>query len=263
MEEETTVSPSTDSSTPVANIDTAVENQSSQVEQTDNEQVNEAPVEEATSTTEEEVQPETPEAQAEDLTELEIPDFMLEMQNQNVPDVPQFDVTQLPTDEQGNVRPEAFNQAINGAIQAAIAAAVGQSTAQTQITQLETREWNSALTQFPQLKDPKVRGMVKAIRNQSVMDSGGKGYLSPTKAAEQLFGALGQAKQEGIKSAQTQTRIQKSATLESATSSTPTEGSRKAELRQRMSSSNPEEARSARREMIKEMIRDGQIQVNR
>lgn len=90
--------------------------------------------------------------------------------------------------------------------EALVARAAAQMEKKSTFQNLETQEWNKALTAFPTLKDnAELRNMVHNIR----VGNHQRGiFQTPTQAAQELLKALGQQYNQGVVDNQVQTTIE-------------------------------------------------------
>lgn len=191
------------------------------------------------------------EVQAAEPTTPEVPVQEAEVEDEYVPtelpDIAPFDVSQLEVDENGQVDSQSFNQAVNQKIQEAIAV----STQTIRLELQEKQEWDKAIAAYPELKsDSNLRNLVHQLRAGSVIESNGQKYLSPKQAADRLMKIRGQAVAEGVKQAQTNTRIQESAYLETSATSTSPETSRRSNIKAQLNSGSYKEREDARKALL-------------
>jgi hypothetical protein len=175
------------------------------------------------------------------------------------PDIKAPDLRQF-VDNDGNLDlarfQEAQNQWMNQAMQAATSTATRAAAMQTKYE----KEWTKAESKYPELaKSKQLRSMVKAIHIDSA--NPGNSYLSPLKAADQLFGVRSQAKAEGAKAAKESRTVQQAAAL--ATPSAPaaaSQGSTMSQLKDKMRSAKTSaERKAASAEIISRLVESGKI----
>lgn len=160
------------------------------------------------------------------------------------PDVRQF------VDAEGNLDLGRYNQAqqewSTNALQAATQAAM-QVVSQSNAYQ---REWSKAEDKYPELKSNKqLKDMVQAIHANSAQP--GFKYLSPAKAADQLFAIRGEAKSEGMKAAKESRTVQAAAGLGNSNPPATTQSDNRAALKAKMKTGSKVERAEATREYLK------------
>lgn len=205
---------------------------------------------------------ETPEQPVEETTEVETPqeevkdqveeedDFL--PQYNETQEFPDFDFSNLPTDENGlvdlNAYAEAMKQRDMGLIEQARAAARQEFNEQRQ----EERAWSKAVNKYPQLKENReLRDLIHMTRMGHIVD--GKNP-TPLQIADQLFKHLGTAKTEGYQQAKTTETIQKSASLETASQPANNE-TKKEQLFKKISDPHDRTgAEAAQRDLLKLML---------
>lgn len=167
-------------------------------------------------------------------------------------ELPDFDLTNLPADENGlvdlNAYAEAMKQRDVTLMEQARAAARQEFLEQRQ----EERAWSKAVEKYPQLKgNRELRDLIHQTRMGSIVE--GKNP-TPLQIADQLFKHLGTAKTEGYQQAKTTETIQKSASLETASQPASNE-TRKEQLFKKISDSHDRTgAEAAQRELLKMMV---------
>jgi hypothetical protein len=177
-------------------------------------------------------------------------------------DVPQ---AQLPdirnyVDAEGNLDLNVYNAALSNAINGVVTTAVTASTSAVTMQSRYEKEWNKAENKYPELsKNKQLKDMVQAIHANSAQP--GFKYLSPEKAADQLFAIRGEAKSEGMKAAQVTRTVQSAAALGSPNPAAPVaEGNKIAQLKEQMKYGATKTDRSnATTSLLKELISKGQI----
>lgn len=168
----------------------------------------------------------------------------------DVPSLQPFDLTQFADPSTGEIDLAQANQGFTQALQQAVAA----STQTIRFEMQEQNEWNKAVAAYPELrKDVSLRSMVQQLRAGSVIQGDGKNYLSPKQAADKLFKLRGAAVQEGVKQAQTHTRVQESAALETSDIPADPSLSRRSNLKAQMQSGNYKERESAKNALLKDV----------
>lgn len=160
---------------------------------------------------------EADQAQAEPAEESEEPSQPEEDESEyEAPDYSQFRDTnkELPLNEDGTVDPLAFRQQLKQEIRE-----------EMRFERAEERRWTSLEKKYPQLKgDREVR---EILLNQRIANAVQGKETDLAKIADKLYGRIGQAKSEGRAQANTSTRIQKAASLETATANTGSDKSDK------------------------------------
>lgn len=175
-------------------------------------------------------------------------------------------------DEYGNVDVAKFTQAMQ-ARDAALAQQVAQAVSQQVLQQSsqqtsqqllamrqEERAWQKAETKYPELKNNKeLRDLVHNTRI-NYLDKGSR--MSPSQAADKLFKFIQGAEQRGQAQATETVRVQAVTThLETASNTASESAVRARENATRIGSSNRREARAAREDLIKDWIKNNQIQL--
>jgi hypothetical protein len=159
-------------------------------------------------------------------------------------------------DGEGNLDLKGFQAAQAAQTQAIVDAAVGSSRQE----RAYEKTWDKAYAAYPELRTNKeLRDMVQAIHANSPQT--GK-YLSPTKAADKLFGLRGQAKKEGMQAAREVRSVQAAAALGSpnGASSAPVASSKITELRAARENAPTAKAKEdANKALIAELVRTGAI----
>lgn len=142
-------------------------------------------------------------------------------------------------------------------VQAAAISAAAQTAAN--LTKYQ-QDWQKAEDKYPELKNNRqLRDMVQAIHANSAQP--GFKYLSPQKAADQLFGIRNQAKVEGIQAAKETRTVQQAATLAQPNPPAPAQrGDKVSQLKEQMRSGKTAELRKAAgTEIIKNLLESGQL----
>jgi hypothetical protein len=153
---------------------------------------------------------EADQAQAEPAQESEEPLQEEEPEEEyQAPDYSQFRDTnkELPLNEDGTVDPVAFRNQLKQEIRD-----------EMRFERSEERNWMALEKKYPQLKgDREVR---EILLNQRIANAVQGKETNLAKIAEKLYGRIGAAKSEGRAQANVSTRIQKAASLETATANT-------------------------------------------
>lgn len=251
-------------------------------EQVQPEQVPQEPVQDAPQEPAQEVQPEVqeatqepvevpeqePQAQQVQETSTEVEEDFDDIDISPVPtpqtDVQPIDWNTLPRDPNNPdyVDPNAFAQVLHDQQQAAVAAASAQARAEVQEQLREQKLWQQAEKAYPELQSNReMREMVKNARLGEMASSLGKKNPTPKQTADKLFKQVQEAKKQGVQQAQNNVRVQQSATLETASTTAPTDN--KANLQQAVLGARSVEERSeANRALLRQMMDDGVIKVN-
>lgn len=181
--------------------------------------------------------------------DLELPTYS-QFQNSQQPPV---DINQLPVDAEGNVDPNVFAQAI---YQQAVTAANAQAQ-QTVAEQLrEQKLWSQAEKSYPELANNKdLKAMVHNARLGEMAASLGEKNPTPKQVADRLFKQINTAKASGVEQATNNVKVQQAATLESASTTAPSQDPGIAEA----AISGDE---NARRQYLVGLIDSGQINLN-
>lgn len=132
-----------------------------------------------------------------------------EPEEYQAPDYSQFRDTnkELPLNEDGTVDPIAFRQQLKQEIRD-----------EMRFERSEERNWMALEKKYPQLKgDREVR---EILLNQRIANAVQGKETNLAKIADKLYGRIGAAKSEGRAQANVSTRIQKAASLETATANT-------------------------------------------
>lgn len=202
----------------------------------------EAPVSEPT--TEAEVVEEEPEWTP---TQIEAP-------NVQAPNMQQF------VDAEGNLDVANYQAAQAKWASDLVAAAVSQSTQAVKLQSDYEKEWYKAEDRYPELKkNRQLKDMVQAIHANSAQP--GFKYLSPLKAAEQLFALRGEAKADGMKAAQQSRTVQAAASLGNPNPPAPAQSTDRAkQLKDQMRTGGTRaERQSATHAYIGELLKSGRI----
>lgn len=169
-----------------------------------------------------------------------------------------IDFSQLPTDEAGNVDPNAFAQVLAQRDQQLLAAANQQMQEQFVQMRQEERLWGKAEKAYPEISTNKeLRQLVQQTR-YGIIASGKN--ASPLEAAKQIFKHTQAARQAGQTQAKESVRIQQSAGLETSsvqTNTSPGTG----DLMSRIGSTDKRDAESARQALYQKWISDGTIKM--
>lgn len=217
-----------------------------QDEQTTNDDTNEA-VEDSTET-----QEEAPAGDTDDDEEEE----QQPQQRYQTQQPQMIDFSRLPTNDQGEIDPNAFSQAMAQMQQQTIMQAREQARAEMMELRQEETMWQKAEKAYPQIAtNPELRNLVQNTR-YGIIASGKN--ASPLQAARQIFKHLGTARQEGQTQAKESVRIQRSGQLEtSSTKAAPKSPS--SDLMGKITSRNRVEAEGARQALLQQWIADGTI----
>ena len=176
-------------------------------------------------------------------------------------ELPPFDWTQLPQDDEGNIDPNTFAAAINQQITQATEVARQQARMEAQEQIKEQKLWEQAENAYPELKqDKELRDMVKNARWGEWVATNGAKNPSPKAIADKIFNKIGQARKMGVEQAQNNVRVQESAVLETASntaSATPAQ-----DLQTRVATATTREQKdSATSELLKTLIDSGDIKI--
>lgn len=134
-------------------------------------------------------------------------------------------------DPEGNLDLIKYQTAQGQWMQKSMDAVVNSSREAATMASRYEKEWNKAEDTFPALKKDKgLKDMVMAIHADST--NPGRTYLSPTKAAEKLFGVREAAKAEGAAGARETRTVQQAAALANPNPPAKTEGSGDTKLNQ-------------------------------
>ena len=176
----------------------------------------------------------------------------------------QVDWNTLPRDPNNPdyVDPNAFAQALHEQQQQAIATASAAARAEVQEQLREQKLWQQAEKAYPELSSNReMRDMIKNARLGEMASSLGKKNPTPKQTADRLFKQVQEARKQGVEQAQNNVRVQQSATLETASTTAPTDN--KANLQQAVLSARSVEERSdANRALLRQMMDEGTIKVN-
>lgn len=169
---------------------------------------------------------------------------------QQIPQYQPVDLGQYAT-EDGTLDVNAANQGFNQAVQQGVQIA----TSQIRLEMQEQREWDKAISAYPELKgDASLRGMVQQLRAGSVIENNGANYLSPKQAMDKIAKLRGSAIQQGVKQAQTHSRVQESAVLETSDTSAAPGTNRRTQLKDTLANArNPKEREAARKELMRSL----------
>lgn len=217
-------------------------------------QETEAPESEQVSEQTNDEQDVTPEAPVVEEEEEDVSPFQNLPQTQQVSPLSQEDLQINP--ETGEVDVNALLGAFNTRLNEVQQSTVTQSNNMAQLRDQYKSEWEKAEKKYPELKENRQLKEWVYARHADALEREGK-YLSPTKAADQLFGITKQAQQKGMETANANVEVQKSARLESSNSTTRQSVS--SDLKAQLNSSNPVEAATARRAILAQRIREGRL----
>lgn len=175
------------------------------------------------------------------------------------PDIKAPDIRQF-VDGDGNLDLMSYQQAQNDWMTQAMTAATQTATRAAAMQTRYDKEWSKAESKYPELaKNKQLRNMVKAIHVDSA--NPGSQYLSPLKAADQLFNVRSQAKAEGARAAKETRTVQQAAAL--ATPSAPqaaSQGSTMAQLKEKMRTAKTgAERKAASTEILARLVESGKI----
>lgn len=176
---------------------------------------------------------------------------------------PQFDMSQVPVDEDGNIDPnalaQAFTQHTQQAVQAATQSAAGM-VRELEERRVEEAQWNKAREKFPELKSDKTLAQeVQALRYGMFMQDLNTGkenarLLSPAQAMERLNKRLGSYKTAGVKQATENVRVQESVYVEPTSNSKSTASSDEETHFRQMRSPNRAEAEAAQAAILRNRL---------
>lgn len=154
-------------------------------------------------------------------------------------------------DQYESAREQALDQGLQDAFTKADKVAEYKTTYQ--------REWAKAEDKYQELKTNKqLKDMVFAIHSNSAQP--GFKYLSPMKAAEQLFGIRGEAKSEGIRAAQESRTVQAAASLGNPNPPAPAQsGDRLKQLKDGMKTGTKVQRQQATQAYLKELMESGKL----
>lgn len=174
-----------------------------------------------------------------------------------IPTIEQVDISKF-IDANGNFDAVAYNQALQSQIAQETASAVAQATAVNTNVRLYEKEWDKAYDKFPQLKGntpeaKRQRAMVQAIHAQSA--NPGQKYLSPSKAAAELFGFASEQRKVGRQAATESRTVQAAANLGQSTPPAPATSSKNDDLKGKMRHAKTAKERAdAAHELLKQIV---------
>lgn len=174
-----------------------------------------------------------------------------------------FDISQLPTDADGNVLPDAFQAALAQHIDSQSGAKARAETNQLRMEMQYEREWDKAVSKYPELRsDKELQSVVRDQWMAGVLLNDGKGYQSPEKVASRIQKLRGAAKAEGIESAKKTVQVQSTAHLETSETTAPVTAGKRMKLKERISAAgNQRELDQANLDYLKDLITAGDIQI--
>lgn len=177
------------------------------------------------------------------------------------PDVPSLDFANLPTNEDGTVDADAFQEAINNYGKQVFEAAsqhAGQQSAQTyQLMRAEEKAWDKIQEDYPEVsQSKKLKRIIHNQRNADIMD-GGRGDLR--QAAKEVMEEFRGAKSQGKTEAQESIKVQQSAHLESSGVTSSNKTNKRKELYSQAINSRGRDRDEARQQLLKDMISKGDI----
>lgn len=266
MDDSTVQQPVVDTTNDTPNEDTLTVEQPQEVQQPESTETQQEAGEEVQEQVEVPEVPEQsyqqPEVVEEDEDEDYIP-FTPTVPEQGYEQLPQFDFSQVQTDENGNVDPNSLAQAINQQIQQAVQNATKSAASmvkESEERRVEEAQWQRAREKAPELKtDKQLAQEVQALRYGMFMSdiSAGKEnakMLTPLQAYERLNKRISSAKSEGAVQATQSVRVQESAYVEPTSNASSAAGSDKDALYQKMRSPDRSEADKASHDLLKSML---------
>ena len=179
--------------------------------------------------------------------------------------VPPLDFSQLPTDENNLIDPNALAQQINQRIAMAEQNATQRAQQIYAEQEQEKRLWEKTYDKYPDLKNNKeLQSLVQQARigeatdilsrARTAEDAAAAKLPTPSQIADRLFKHLGTAKTEGMQQAQVNTVIQKSAQLETAGRKSDVSADSVAQARSNLNNPNKQIADKARSELLKNYL---------
>lgn len=180
-------------------------------------------------------------------------------QYNNLPDRQGIDFSNLAAGEDGLIDPNALAGSINQQIALAEERATQRAQNAFQEQQAETRAWDKAIEKYPDLKGNRdLRDMIQQARigqfTESFNRNGDPANIklkTPMQVADNFFKHIGTAKAEGMKQATTNTVVQQSAHVETASRRTSDTSETRSKLYQNINNPNKEVAKKARQDILK------------
>lgn len=181
---------------------------------------------------------------------------------QQVPAVAPIDFSQLQADENGLIDPNALAGAINQRIAQAEQNASARAQQIYAEQEQEKRLWDKAYEKYPDLKtDKELNSLVQQARIGEATDLLSRSndpasvkLPTPGQVADKLFKRIGTAKTEGMQQATTNTVVQKSAQLETASRKSDDGAETVQQARANLNNPNKEVANKARNELLRKYL---------
>lgn len=181
---------------------------------------------------------------------------------QPVTPTPPIDFSQLPADENGLLDPNALASMINKSIIQAEQNAVTRAQQAYAEQEQEKKLWSKAYDKYPELKsDKELQSLVHQARIgeatdilSRTKDPSSVKLPTPTQVAEKLFKRFNSAKTAGMQQATTNTVIQKSAQLETASRTSDASAETVQSARANINSPNKQVANQARQDLLKKYL---------
>ena len=205
-----------------------------------------------------ESQPAAPEAQPPvQETDVDLSDYYGLDQ---VPNLQDIDLTQLPVDEYGTVSLQDLQAAL--AEQRNIDLARARSEARQTLLEYESerRDVERVINKYPAVKEDKELFELVLDKRDAAALRGKR--LSLTAAADAVFAKLTNSRQQGAEQANKNTTVQKAAHLSSSGAPTSGDEATERDLRAQLRSGDPQKVEAARHKLMRRMIRDGRIQIS-
>lgn len=224
-------------------------------------QPTETPQEEVSQPTAVDEQPvETTEAPAEVVESTEVEED--EYPSYQMPELPQLDFNNIQTGDDGLIDPNVLATAINQQMASIEQRATAKAQQVYQEQRNEERSWEKAYEKHPELKSNKeLRDLVHRARLGEVADLLSKSQdprsvklPTPGQVADKFFKNITSAKQEGMKQATENVKVQSSAYVETSATKTDDGSDAIAKARQNINNPNKEVARQARNDLLKSML---------
>lgn len=223
--------------------------------ETEPEQTSEPVKENEQDANDEAVESETETAPAPTKEEDEEAPFPLQQSNA---EVTPFTVEDLKTDAEGNVDLAALMDSFNQRLNQVQQGTVSQTQQMVEVRDRYKSEWDKAEAKYPELKDNQQLKEIVYARHADALERQGK-WKSPLKAADEIISLIKGAETKGIETAQKNVEVQKSASLETSSSSSAPSSTVSSDMQARLNSTDPTVASAARREVIAQRIRDGKL----
>lgn len=165
-------------------------------------------------------------------------------------ELPTFDPSKLPVDDNGLLDTAALGQAFNETLAQRDAALMNRIQNQQRAVDTERQGWNDVFEKHEEVKkDAELRDDIQAFRVGHYQMTGK--LMSPQAAAKKYFTRFGAAKEQGIEQANKNTKVKQSTYNDAGSRRVNSEEQRVAKLNEQMRSSDPETRKKASHQMLK------------